>query len=482
LILGESPYLFRQSTEPLPDDETIFPFDLMFEPITKSSLGKYVFVESPENPFEIGSDNDTIFQTIVSEHSASNRVGMLYYLIAAIFGTEELLAEQAKNDSDEEAREFMPWFEIVKSVAERAREEYGEDNVHLTDEDFENAIFEKQASDDVWDRTPENGQTEVFVDKIESENVGQMRLAILRALARIGIQGEGIGHATSMGDVDSESHFIKFFERYKTIADGDVVSSPVPRGAVIGIGDNEGEINHPEAKLWAELGNLRYALMIGLLAQYYQQPANDRQFLGGWIFCEMFHLRRISGFLNSLPLRAVQGDPAAAVAALPLTMPPDDEMSITSSWSEFHAERYGASIDLVDQLLEMFPEQDDDKNIFLREMKAPDERRLAESLARQNGETVRTEFDQVREHLNWASGSGVPPNAFHSRFWNLSLIEFKDHRLFEGDPPHFLERLDGGGMPQGRKQLEANEVGRQALEDVKQWVADGANERPLSDL
>ena len=250
---------------PTQDDLRLFPFELQLEPITEKSLAKYIYVESPEMP-ELPSVDLEVFQKIDDLARAGtgpdpNRVGRLYYLIAAIFGTKELLEERAKDHPEKE------WYERVNWIADHAREKYGENNVHLPDGAISAFKLHSQATDQVWDRVDLDDNpdldSDVKVHPITGDDPSKIRDEVLDSLSEIGIQGEGLG--ASMGGVGEfeKSHFYLFFSQFKkTFHAGSPPSVlKVPTGAVIPIGSvDENAITNDEAVEWANLGNLRYHL------------------------------------------------------------------------------------------------------------------------------------------------------------------------------------------------------------------------------
>src|SRR5262249_13165032 len=108
-------------------------------------------------------------------------------------------------------------------------------------------------------------------------------------------------------------------------------------------------IQDPKAKDFARLANLRYALLLGYLEQFFLVDPGPRGFLIGWCYDEMRTLKLLSGTLTGLP-RSTQ---AGAFAGLPfelpnvLPLPPEPK----AQW-QVHLDRLRDSIALVTQMLQ----------------------------------------------------------------------------------------------------------------------------------
>ena len=127
-----------------------------------------------------------------------NQVGTLYALMAAVFGSEQLLRELAATGDA-----FYAAVDAIAAVAEHAYG--GRDKLHLPDSAFAATSLSEQASDDDWDRSVVGG-----LDEFRVWTVGDRREA-LDALQDIGLQGEG------PSPVDMEvSHFRRFFDLFRS--------------------------------------------------------------------------------------------------------------------------------------------------------------------------------------------------------------------------------------------------------------------------
>lgn|GEM_PF-1528433 len=500
LALGEKPYLYRQDFgTPTGDDLRLFPFDLMLEPLSEKSLAKYIYVESPETP-ELPASDIPIFSKVEElakdnpNMEPLNRVGLLYYLLGAVFGTQELIEERAQVD---------PWFRQVNSVAVLAAEVYGgRDKVHLTDADLANLKLDTQVTDEVWDRADRNG-VDVRVHPLR--NVANVREDILEALKEIGVQGEGLGASGGgMGEVE-RSHFYRFFVQYKQTfhVSNPPDVHPVPKAAVI----PSDAITHPEAREWAQLANLRYHLLLGFLEQHLRsEDESERLFLAAWCFVEMYNLKKLGSFLVQLPLLD-GGSAEEKAAALPFTMPPEDELQFAfaeteGKWPAVHAKRLTEAVEVQERLMSL-PGLSDEKRLFLDYSLRTDQRKLREAQARQSGDSARTWLDHIRDILDWTVGTGDPKhssaftpsgNTILRRFWNQELDRFKQTKVYgqvvikenhsaESMLVNVLKMANGSiPMPKDRKKLtspELGDLGKRMLQDIERWIDAGATDAPL---
>ena len=163
--------------------------------------------------------------------------------------------------------------------------------------------------------------------------------------------------ASSTDPAETDSHFERFFALYRTVDDlirtGVQVARPLatnpnttpkPTGpvspgidAAVEATRSPGRIGNRRARVWAQLFNLRYRLLLGQLAHvlqldgaHYRTPNGDRTERGLLLlgtFDEMRHLAQIAGKLVTLPL----DEPAGTLRAgppfeLPYTLGlPEDE-------------------------------------------------------------------------------------------------------------------------------------------------------------
>jgi hypothetical protein len=483
--IGEQPHLQRQEdSADVPGAERLFPFDFRLEPLSHLSLAKYVVAESPTT---VPADVDAAVMARIVDlaagaaHEPVDRVGTLYALLGVVFGTPELLAELAAAGD--------PWYVVVNQIAAEAAVFYGgADAVHLPDCAFDPASVSGQGSDQDWDRSRVKA-----TDEFRVHLVGSRREA-LEALRDIGLQGEGPSPV-----VGETAHFRRFYNLFIGFfgPDGMGTARPagvmdVPAGGHIVVdpnGSGENVISHPTTVRWARLADLRYAILLGALERYLLAPADDRAFLRGWCFAEMFALSKLAEFLRQLP-RVAAVPPRAA--ALPLTVP--HWLATGGQWSDLVA-AFAESITIAQELLPQAAAGSDQRGLLVLTL-ASDERKRQEATARTGGTTARTRTDAVRDILDWAAGAGDPdgnhfgdsptlPNTGQGRFWNQKHDDFVKVKIFgenittppaAGGDARMIARLRDGSMPLDRPRLT---VDGEEFKLVEKWVADGCPDDPV---
>lgn len=484
-VIGGRPDLSRQDFGPPgSDEERLFPFDLLLEPVTHESLAKYVVAESPRDP-PAGVD-PALMERIVSVATAGaggipvNRVGTLYALLAAVFGNEQILLQQAATGD--------PWYVMVNALAAEAAAAYGgRDKLHLPDSAFQPASAPSQGSDADWDRSV----VKANLDEFRVHVVGG-RASALEALKDIGLQGEG--PSTVATEV---AHFMRFLNLFRQFygADGTGTgaapnAAPVPRATRILVDEQSVDpeaISHPDTARWARLADHRYAVLLGSLELYLRQPPLDRGFLLGWCFAEMFAIRKLSSFLTAKP-RTSQTVPT--VAALPFNLPLWAGRPV--AWADLEGVFITATQEIT--AIQAAAGVTDAHRRLLGHLAASDLRKLAEVQARKAGGTVRRKSDRARDILDWAAGAADPyhdgdspsfPEQDQGRFWNLPLNELKQTSVLgsnvvarpaPGVDAPLIRQLRLGTMPRNRPPLATTGDEFLFLED---WVNNGCPDDPV---
>jgi hypothetical protein len=275
---------------------TLYPFRFQLEPLTKTSLAKYVAAEMPENP----AQPDELIREIVRRATGSaggvnvNRVGPLYAELVTIFADPTKLSD---ND-------------LFPDTAER---------------------FQAKKAD--W-----------FAFGRIIVRVLRSRDDAVKALLEIDEQGEGSGQPTDV----TASHFDRFIRIYQEYPETDEAIGPVtwipfrpvptnPNTLISPSSDallERGRITHPVSRLWAQLSNVRYRMLLLNVAHalHLEGPLEEmngsltmRGNLRDWAFFEMrgevfAGLRGISTRLVQLPLKAGVSSQEQA-AALPFELP-----------------------------------------------------------------------------------------------------------------------------------------------------------------
>lgn len=314
-----------------------YPFPFSLEPLTLDSLAKYVYAESPKD--WSGPLADEIKARAEKGGPSLHRVGELF----------DLLLPLLKNP------EYVP------------------------DSAFQPATYPFQASSAEWGRgyqggnrgnsTGANPQTvpDVLVVPLWSrdEAVG--------ALTQIAEQGEA---PTS---ITAASHFTRFEQIYKemkqhamgwtparTVATNPYVSAEA--SAIPGENENipaqTSAITHPEARLWAQLHNVRYRMLLAYLSHSFtlsggHPDVGARAPRGAIInatFGEMYSIRAISDILMQLPLKTKEdnnGLRAGPPFAMPYTL--DIPASENDRWRG-HLDLLDAANVLIELLLTKVPD------------------------------------------------------------------------------------------------------------------------------
>jgi hypothetical protein len=282
---------------------TLYPFRFQLEPLTKSSLAKYVAAEMPKNP---AGQSDELMREIVQRATGSagglnvNRVGPLYAELGTIFADPNKLSEG----------------ELFPDTAESF-----------------------QAKEEEW-----HGGGTIIVRALRS------RYDAVKALDEIGEQGEGPGQPTDATAATAPSHFERFIRIYKAYPETDEVHGPVDWIPFLPVPTNPntlnspssdpllegGRITDPVSRLWAQLSNVRYRMLLLYLAhalclegEPFSVPWRTmRGNLRDWAFLEMrgkslpwvAGLQGVSKRLVQLPLKAEVSSQERA-AALPFELP-----------------------------------------------------------------------------------------------------------------------------------------------------------------
>jgi hypothetical protein len=292
--------------EDFPFRAFLYPFPLQLEPVTRTSLAKYVAAEMPASPQQPPELIDEIVgrATGATGGLPINRVGVLYDTLTEIFEDEARLVE---SDLRPETADVV------------------------------------QAGPTDW-----LGFGSLIVRAVHS------RSEAVAALNLIGEQGEG---STNPPPGGAPSHFDRFLGIYTAFPETEVpngLATWMPTGSVPSNPNTlphpstdaaleRGRITHPTTRLWAQLFNVRYRmLLVDLMhALHLSGPLMQngvptvRGHLRDWTFLEMrgrprAGLRGIAKTLTTLPLKATPGPGDAAFAGPPFELPytlalPDDE-------------------------------------------------------------------------------------------------------------------------------------------------------------
>lgn len=336
LLLVGGPVSFERDDYPWSSPFCSFDFEL--EPLTLTSLAKYVYTEMPPtDSLQRKEDKETVaaVEKLVGAHARAP-VGELYG-------------------------------RIIDLVNDRAE---------VPDSAFQAGSYRYQANWDEWGRgyrpdshkpyakdpdvpPPHTRRATVIVEKCAT------RTELAAALGEIASQGEA-EHLRSNAKTEA-SHFDRFahmFRGYERILKKEpswAPARPVPTNPVVArdrayAPEGATPIMNDEARTWATLFNVRYRMLLTLLTSAAGGPRDAielmtvrRAQLVARIFGEMYNLKAIAGVLVRLPL----GDPKKPERAgppfqMPYTLvPPTPEPNF---W-RLQQDLLGTSAKMVDDLL-----------------------------------------------------------------------------------------------------------------------------------
>ncbi len=299
----------------------LYPFPFQLEPLTKTSLAKYVAAEMPADP----AQPPELIREIVDRATNAtgglpvNRVGLLYETLTSIF----------------------------------------EDDAKLADSDMRtDTAAALQASQNDW-----HGFAPLIVRAVGS------RQEAVKALQDIGAQGEG--WTTPPAGTPALSHFERFLGIYTAFPDTEASDGSAAWMPTRPVPDNPntlhypstdasvegGRITHPTTRLWAHLFNVHYRMLLIDLAHALHMPGpledqgapTSRGHLRDWAFTEMrVGIKAIAKTLTTLPLKETPDPAGPANAGPPFELPytlalPDDERD---RW-RLHLALLDTSLDLI---------------------------------------------------------------------------------------------------------------------------------------
>jgi len=431
LALGFAPNFEREDFPPRKD---LYPFALHLEALTQHSLAKYVVAEAPAGPSGI---DDIVALATASAGATVNRVGVLYGLLALVFSAPEQVSAGGSGSED--------WDEMLRAIAAAAYQQAPAQAWHLADSAFAVRTLAQQADPDDWQAG------DLRVHRIAD------RAAAVEAIRDVGEQGEG---PTSEG---SASHFERFLGIYRgsaSIAPFPAAEGWVPTRAVP-LDPTPDAIAEPRARLWAQLADIRYGLLLGFVEHYLLTSGGDREILAAWTFAEMrSRLAPIARMLTTMP------GPDGGVGAASFGLPEVQHLpgSESTRWA-LHEERTQAAIAKAEQL--QGPAAVDADDPYLTSMLGCDRARLAliaqrtaaptaatsferdilalfrpvdiEHMADQVGidlsryEVVRRSARSISERVRGAGGRRMPPPP--DTPWTKLQTELFDRWVAEGFPP-----------------------------------------------
>lgn len=427
LTLGEPPNLEREDFPPRKD---LYPFPLHLEPLSQSSLAKYVVAEAPANATGL---DDVLEKAQVAAGAAVNRVGMVYGLLGVVFSGPDQVAAGS---------DHADWDDLVRQLSEAAYRQSPPETWHLPDDAFHADAADRQAVPEDW-------------------QVGQLRVhqvtdraSALEAIRDIGEQGEG---ATG---TDTGSHYHRLLGIYRG-GDG-AAAFPDPGGwqAARDVPTDpkvDADITEPRARAYAALADLRYALLLGFIEHYLLTASLDRDLLAGWIVAEMrSRVAYLARALTGMPR-----DGGGGHAAMPFTLPdpldlPADE---AARWA-LHAERTHSAVTVV-EAIRSAGAGDDDR--YLADLLASDQARLTYMGARADGAPAKTSFARDIGPLF------RPKDVRHMAGVGLDLA---DPAAARRAADNILKRVQSGG-PRRMPPAPDQRWTPAQIRLLERWVADG---------
>lgn len=500
LHLVGGPLNFNREHSPYASE--IYPFRFKLEPLTLDSLAKYVVAESPMPlPADLPQDDEQLYEQVKLDARRSND-GREVQHVGPIFARLEEI--------------FSPGAQGVK------------------DEDFLLDTAEFQAKFADWGFEPGNlgggvpSGEKLIVESIETQDIAQLRTAVIKAIRDIGQQGEGFDlPPTSPGQ--TESHFERFFfQIYKPFRDlssnGSVrltwplAESPNTTMAapqedtrlrqmhmmesIVESHLTKGRITNRRTRAWAHLFNLRYRNLLAYFSHFLRLNQDlyvvadgpkkgdhtARGLLLIWTFNEMRRLKKIAGKLVQLP----KDDPPSAVNAgppfeLPYTLNLPDRES--SRWRS-HLDVLRGSSRLIREELRLAGSPDEHDG-FLEDLLKMDEeaQTIIQSLSKGQGvpdTSLPKNFRKVVSILEEAvRGFDI---GSHKAFWEgitrdtfvttglhplvPPVVEQRPDGTFDPDESKLIQRLEGtsSGRPMPRFRPRVPEPRIKFLRD---WIGGG---------
>lgn len=310
--------------EDYPWDCGLAPYPFTLERTTRSSLAKYVVVESPKTwPADVPPAERDEIERLASGYGGSqvNRVGALYDRIISIVSNRDLLPDSA----------FYP------------------------------ETFPMQASWDEWGRGYGKGargsslaNTATTPDVLVMQMVSRdQAVAALRAVAE---QGEAADEATAEQEASHFRRFLDVFRGFPADAAWDPAAALPENPIAPGPGGESGRtpITDPDAGLWANIFNIRYRMLLTYLAHTFNVPKIEederrRGVIINRMFGEMYNLRAIASLLARLPLSPGAAERAGPPFQMPYTLHlPDGEAAY---WT-LHRDLFAAAAALLKQAVD----------------------------------------------------------------------------------------------------------------------------------
>ena len=290
IALGAEVYVNRENN--FSEHPDTYPFPVKFEKVSLISLARYVAAESPAPEgldAKTGRDLLEIFRLAGGKVKQKvNRVGALYAAIYWLFQRDDTHGGPWKMPLP-----LTRWMKAANLAG-----------VHVKDNDFAHPR-------DYEEFAARPGEWEVYDDSLHIADTDP-RSQALRAIKWIMLQGEG--PATS--NASNDSHFYRFYGIFNDLRENPALlaaARSVPLNPVVRnrhrtepVQPGADCITHPESRLWAQLFNFRYQMLLldvllALSTSRFDNP-RLRSSLTQWAGRhEMEHLKQIGQLLPALP-------------------------------------------------------------------------------------------------------------------------------------------------------------------------------------
>ncbi len=287
------PLTFEREDFPFRAD--VYPFHFRLQPLQRKSLAKYVAAERPDPVHGLTQEEQKDLDDLLAslEHTETiNRVGRVYDRLIQTAG--ELTPDDVRPDRPGFQETWQNW-RTVNPASFIQRDQ----NNNITDVGKGVIVYPIHNSKDMID-----------------------------ALTAIAIQGEG---GNTSAATNREAHFWRFFKIYRVFPDysdsqpawnpvspvalNPNTSDPPPDPSLLYPEEKElekellkGRITNQQTRLWAQLFNNRYRVLLNCLMHSLsidissgQQAADQHQTLIDWAFEEMSNLHALSDVLVGLP-------------------------------------------------------------------------------------------------------------------------------------------------------------------------------------
>ncbi len=321
--------------EDYPFRSEFYPFHFALEPVTKSSIAKYVIAEAPESWLKTKPAKEIIERARKADKGRSILpVGVLYERLVELFENEGALKEgDFRSDSEPYQAQWDEW---GRGYGSGQRGNIGRESPATTPD-----VLVLPATD---------------------------RASVIDALKQIARQGEAPTLGRGNEQASEQSHFARFLKIYQSFPERNPPSRDIPTNPTTEP-PSEGDpvsrgplgcapITDPRSVLWANLFNVRYRKLLFTLKHAFHVAAGsplDRPTARGnlisWAFGEMYNLRSIGGILVTLPLNAKGGAERAG---------PPFQVPYTLALADWDSDKWRVHRDLIAASATLIHQLDDD--------------------------------------------------------------------------------------------------------------------------